>query len=170
MGSGRSSLERELCRPPSAPHGQPHGQPPPGLTPSSTATPFSLPFPFPHPAAAAAFLPPPGATPSSTPGAAANPQHRHSASSASSHSSESSTSSQQTWSFEEQFKQVRQVSNELTSSVSPSPSSLSNGVVGGVSLSSRIGADIISLYEINDDPKRKEFLDDLFSFMQKRGE
>ncbi|XP_037034233.1 protein dead ringer-like, partial [Bradysia coprophila] len=25
------------------------------------------------------------------------------------------------------------------------------------------------LYEINDDPKRKEFLDDLFSFMQKRG-
>lgn len=26
------------------------------------------------------------------------------------------------------------------------------------------------LYEINDDPKRKEFLDDLFSYMQKRGE
>jgi len=25
------------------------------------------------------------------------------------------------------------------------------------------------LYEISDDPKRKEFLDDLFSFMQKRG-
>lgn len=25
------------------------------------------------------------------------------------------------------------------------------------------------LYEINDDPKRKEFLDDLFSFMQRRG-
>lgn len=25
------------------------------------------------------------------------------------------------------------------------------------------------LYEINDDPKRKEFLDDLFSYMQKRG-
>lgn len=25
------------------------------------------------------------------------------------------------------------------------------------------------LYEINDDPKRKEFLDDLFLFMQKRG-
>ncbi|XP_055604149.1 protein dead ringer [Uranotaenia lowii] len=37
------------------------------------------------------------------------------------------------WSFEEQFKQVRQ------------------------------------LYEINDDPKRKEFLDELFLFMQKRG-
>lgn len=27
----------------------------------------------------------------------------------------------------------------------------------------------LQLYEINDDPKRKEFLDDLFSFMQKRG-
>ncbi|XP_037050464.1 protein dead ringer-like [Bradysia coprophila] len=53
----------------------------------------------------------------------------------SSTSSETSNSSQQNngWSFEEQFKQVRQ------------------------------------LYEINDDPKRKEFLDDLFSFMQKRG-
>lgn len=51
----------------------------------------------------------------------------------SSTSSEASNSSQQNngWSFEEQFKQVRQ------------------------------------LYEINDDPKRKEFLDDLFSFMRK---
>lgn len=28
---------------------------------------------------------------------------------------------------------------------------------------------LLQLYEINDDPKRKEFLDDLFSFMQKRG-
>lgn len=26
------------------------------------------------------------------------------------------------------------------------------------------------LYELDDDEKRKEFLDDLFSFMQKRGE
>ncbi|CAH1716446.1 unnamed protein product [Chironomus riparius] len=53
----------------------------------------------------------------------------------SSTSSETSNSSQQNngWSFEEQFKQVRQ------------------------------------LYEINDDPKRKLFLDDLFLFMQKRG-
>ncbi|XP_062542264.1 protein dead ringer isoform X2 [Armigeres subalbatus] len=57
------------------------------------------------------------------------------AGSSSSTSSETSNSSQQNngWSFEEQFKQVRQ------------------------------------LYEINDDPKRKEFLDDLFLFMQKRG-
>ncbi|XP_044745847.1 protein dead ringer isoform X2 [Coccinella septempunctata] len=78
------------------------------------------PFPFPHPAAA--FLPP-----------MTQPQAAQPPSSASSHSSEGSASSQTTWSFEEQFKQVRQ------------------------------------LYEINDDPKRKEFLDDLFSFMQKRG-
>ncbi|KAJ8678734.1 hypothetical protein QAD02_014521, partial [Eretmocerus hayati] len=32
-----------------------------------------------------------------------------------------------------------------------------------------IGTQMKNLYEINDDPKRKEFLDDLFSFMQKRG-
>lgn len=55
--------------------------------------------------------------------------------SSSSTSSETSNGSQQNngWSFEEQFKQVRQ------------------------------------LYEIDDNPKRKEFLDDLFLFMQKRG-
>lgn len=29
---------------------------------------------------------------------------------------------------------------------------------------------ILQLYELDDDEKRKEFLDDLFSFMQKRGE
>ncbi|XP_031618009.1 protein dead ringer isoform X2 [Contarinia nasturtii] len=53
----------------------------------------------------------------------------------SSTSSDASNSSQQNngWSFEEQFKQVRQ------------------------------------LYEISDEPKRKEFLDDLFHFMQRRG-
>ncbi|XP_017775227.1 PREDICTED: protein dead ringer-like isoform X2 [Nicrophorus vespilloides] len=81
---------------------------------------FQLPVPFPFPHPAAAFLPPMA------------PQQQP-PSSGSSHSSEGSASSQHTWSFEEQFKQVRQ------------------------------------LYEINDDPKRKEFLDDLFSFMQKRG-
>ncbi|XP_076267471.1 retained isoform X3 [Rhynchophorus ferrugineus] len=80
--------------------------------------PFPVPFPFPHPATT--FLPPMAPQPQAP-------------SSGSSHSSEGSASSQHTWSFEEQFKQVRQ------------------------------------LYEISDDPKRKEFLDDLFSFMQKRG-
>ncbi|EDW85610.1 uncharacterized protein Dwil_GK23065 [Drosophila willistoni] len=69
-----------------------------------------------------------------SPTAAPSAKEANSASNSST-SSEASNSSQQNngWSFEEQYKQVRQ------------------------------------LYEINDDPKRKEFLDDLFSFMQKRG-
>ena len=29
---------------------------------------------------------------------------------------------------------------------------------------------IFQLYEIDDNPKRREFLDELFAFMQKRGE
>nr|XP_024216703.1 protein dead ringer isoform X6 [Halyomorpha halys] len=81
---------------------------------------FTLPFPFPHP-----FIQP---APAPFPPVVTTQPAVHS--SASSHSSESSSGSQQTWSFEEQFKQ---------------------------------------LYEISDDPKRKEFLDDLFSFMQRRG-
>ncbi|KAF5297884.1 hypothetical protein FQA39_LY11869 [Lamprigera yunnana] len=84
---------------------------------SSVPDSFQLPVPFPFQHPAAAFLPPLAPQPAAP-------------SSGSSHSSEGSVSSQQTWSFEEQFKQ---------------------------------------LYEINDDPKRKEFLDELFSFMQKRG-
>lgn len=28
---------------------------------------------------------------------------------------------------------------------------------------------LLQLYEIDDNPKRREFLDDLFAFMQKRG-
>ncbi|KAI5745989.1 hypothetical protein M8J76_016059 [Diaphorina citri] len=61
--------------------------------------PFSLPMPYPfsHPA----YLPP-----SST---YQNPPV-HRTSSEGSHSSESSNSSQQTWSYEEQYKQVRQAS------------------------------------------------------------
>ncbi|XP_039278287.1 protein dead ringer [Nilaparvata lugens] len=96
--------------------------------------PLPLPFPFPPPAA---FLQPAPAYP---------PAHHHqpppttapgglppSSSSSESSTTSSSAAQQQTWSFEEQFKQVRQ------------------------------------LYELSDDPKRKEFLDDLFSFMQRRG-
>lgn len=72
--------------------------------------PFSIPapFPFPHPA----FLPQlanPGAPPASTPPAPLPNNNVHS--SGSSHSSESSNGSHQTWSFEEQFKQVRQASD-----------------------------------------------------------
>lgn len=57
---------------------------------------FQLPVPFPFPHPAAAFLPPMAPQPAAP-------------SSGSSHSSEGSASSQHTWSFEEQFKQVRQV-------------------------------------------------------------
>ncbi|XP_076475685.1 retained isoform X7 [Bombus vancouverensis nearcticus] len=119
---------------------------------------FSLPFSFPPPAA---FLTPQHHLQNSHPQASSTIMSsigNQLISSASSHSSESSQGSgrnggepretsnhsqsnstgtnhqqQTSWSFEEQFKQVRQ------------------------------------LYEINDDPKRKEFLDDLFSYMQKRG-
>ncbi|KAK9497127.1 hypothetical protein O3M35_004503 [Rhynocoris fuscipes] len=62
-----------------------------------------VPFSFAHPPA---FLPPSSAAIHT--GTYAQPP---TVSSASSHSSESSTSSHQTWSFEEQFKQVRQASN-----------------------------------------------------------
>ncbi|XP_026470916.1 protein dead ringer-like [Ctenocephalides felis] len=103
----------------------------------SAAGAFQMPYAFPHPVVSS-FMPPPassapsvvsnGVAVNSSPATAGQQQ----AGSASSSSSEGSASSQQTWSFEEQFKQVRQ------------------------------------LYEINDDPKRKEFLDDLFQFMQKR--
>ncbi|XP_057341861.1 protein dead ringer isoform X5 [Microplitis mediator] len=62
-----------------------------------------------------------------------DPRDNGSQSNPNNNNSGNSSQQQSSWSFEEQFKQVRQ------------------------------------LYEINDDPKRKEFLDDLFSYMQKRG-
>ncbi|XP_063872327.1 AT-rich interactive domain-containing protein 3B-like [Scylla paramamosain] len=54
--------------------------------------------------------------------------------------------SQQSWSFEEQFKQVREPTKH-----------------------SSFEEDKRKLYELDDDVKRKDFLDELFSFMQKRG-
>ncbi|KAJ9593525.1 hypothetical protein L9F63_014918, partial [Diploptera punctata] len=79
---------------------------------------FSLPLPFPFPHPVNSFLPPISAASAPPPLAAPTPNFppsstaaavlQNSISSASSHSSESSSSSQQTWSFEEQFKQVRQ--------------------------------------------------------------
>ncbi|XP_046661997.1 protein dead ringer-like isoform X2 [Homalodisca vitripennis] len=129
----------------------------PPLPISSAASPmvpppaFSLPMPFPFPHPGAAFLPPaPAYPPAPHPATAAT----HHASSGSSHSSESSTSSQtQQWPFEEQFKQY--------TNKAPESSPLAN-----------IGTpeeQFKQLYEISDDPKRKDFLDDLFSFMQRRG-
>uniref|UniRef100_A0A3Q3J2A3 AT-rich interactive domain-containing protein 3 n=1 Tax=Monopterus albus TaxID=43700 RepID=A0A3Q3J2A3_MONAL len=61
------------------------------------------------------------------------------------------------WTYEEQFKQVRHL-DLLTIS------KLGNSSGGGSSEPL-----IQELYELDDDEKRKEFLDDLFSFMQKRG-
>ncbi|KAK6630565.1 hypothetical protein RUM43_014550 [Polyplax serrata] len=85
---------------PSSPHDAP-----PGLSSFPHQFSLPLPFPFPHPATAAAFLPSVGGG-----HVTAYPPAPPHNSSGSSHSSESSNSSQQqTWSFEEQFKQVRQV-------------------------------------------------------------
>lgn len=82
----------------------------------SAAGAFQMPYAFPHPVVSS-FMPPPassapsvvsnGVAVNSSPATAGQQQ----AGSASSSSSEGSASSQQTWSFEEQFKQVRQVSS-----------------------------------------------------------
>uniref|UniRef100_H2MSG6 AT-rich interactive domain-containing protein 3 n=1 Tax=Oryzias latipes TaxID=8090 RepID=H2MSG6_ORYLA len=61
--------------------------------------------------------------------------------------------SQHEWTYEEQFKQV---------------SWYRTYAVGRLSSSSMVSF-WFQLYELDDDEKRKEFLDDLFSFMQRRG-
>ncbi|XP_059403874.1 AT-rich interactive domain-containing protein 3A isoform X2 [Carassius carassius] len=63
------------------------------------------------------------------------------------------------WTYEEQFKQSGQGS-EPGRKLKDSSAAFGGG--GSSSL-------IQELYELDDDEKRKEFLDDLFSFMQKRG-
>ncbi|XP_043475751.1 AT-rich interactive domain-containing protein 3C-like isoform X5 [Leptopilina heterotoma] len=156
---------------------------------------FSLPFSFPMPPA---FLPPhhhsqnshslPGGGGSGDGGGGGGGGNAMT-SSASSHSSESSQSSarngiettreressnhsqnnsqgnshqqQTSWSFEEQFKQVRQ--NNNCTMLSPEHYS------GSITKLQTGDNQLRMLYEINNDPSRKEFLDDLFSFMQKRG-
>ncbi|KAL0979925.1 hypothetical protein UPYG_G00191660 [Umbra pygmaea] len=62
------------------------------------------------------------------------------------------------WTYEEQFKQSGKASEPERK--------LGNSSVGIGGGSSSL---IQELYELDDDSKRKEFLDDLFSFMQKRG-
>ncbi|XP_066949133.1 AT-rich interactive domain-containing protein 3C-like isoform X2 [Macrobrachium rosenbergii] len=69
--------------------------------------------------------------------------------------------SQQSWSFEEQFKQVAYPAPERFWS----PAS----EVREPTKHSSFEEDKRKLYELSDDQKRKDFLDDLFSFMQKRG-
>ncbi|XP_062399212.1 AT-rich interactive domain-containing protein 3A isoform X1 [Sardina pilchardus] len=63
------------------------------------------------------------------------------------------------WTYEEQFKQESGKAN------GPERKLGNSGVAFGGGSSSLIQ----ELYELDDDVKRKEFLDDLFSFMQKRG-
>ncbi|XP_006866549.1 PREDICTED: AT-rich interactive domain-containing protein 3B [Chrysochloris asiatica] len=65
-----------------------------------------------------------------------------------------STSGQPSWNLEEQLKQ----NGGLT---------WSDDADGG--RGREISRDFAKLYELDDDPERKEFLDDLFIFMQKRG-
>ncbi|XP_015461621.2 AT-rich interactive domain-containing protein 3A isoform X1 [Astyanax mexicanus] len=67
---------------------------------------------------------------------------------------------QHEWTYEEQFKQSGKGSGPERKLGN---SSVAFGDAGGSS------SLIQKLYELDDDEKRKEFLDDLFSFMQKRG-
>ncbi|XP_034935746.1 protein dead ringer isoform X2 [Chelonus insularis] len=121
---------------------------------------FTLPFPFPPPAA---FLPPQHRTnnnntqTSSTAGTTKTTSYSTFTSgnnnivpsSASSHSSESSQGSGK-------ISEARDNSGQQNNN---------NAHQSSWSFEEQFK----QLYEINDDPKRKEFLDDLFSYMQKRG-
>nr|XP_014349303.1 PREDICTED: AT-rich interactive domain-containing protein 3B-like [Latimeria chalumnae] len=69
--------------------------------------------------------------------------------------SSKSPSGQQDWGYEEQFKQNGGLA-------------WNDEAEGG--RGREASRDFAKLYELDNDPKRKEFLDDLFTFMQKRGE
>ncbi|XP_048376419.1 AT-rich interactive domain-containing protein 3A-like isoform X2 [Stegostoma tigrinum] len=77
-----------------------------------------------------------------------------------------SPASHHDWGYEEQFKQI-QPSDWMANDQSESGKKISHrtGSVPGA----HIPGTIKQLYELDSDPKRKEFLDDLFVFMQKRG-
>ncbi|XP_069758722.1 AT-rich interactive domain-containing protein 3B-like isoform X2 [Narcine bancroftii] len=70
------------------------------------------------------------------------------------------------WGYEEQFKQM-QPSDWMTNDQSESGGK--NSFRTASVTVSHIPGTIKQLYELDTDPKRKEFLDDLFVFMQKRG-
>ncbi|XP_077516205.1 AT-rich interactive domain-containing protein 3A-like isoform X3 [Amblyomma americanum] len=80
----------------------------------------------------------------------------------------SSPSEPNKYAFEEQYGKhgkTTEFSRDFKVSPGPKSSRSSRGDSNG-----RVSMDDISkLYELSEDPKRKEFLDDLFSFMQKRG-
>lgn len=56
------------------------------------------------------------------------------------------------------------MSQVLSQALLPSP--FSPACAGSTDL---VSLSCLQLYELDEDPKRKEFLDDLFGFMQKRG-
>lgn len=116
---------------------------------------FNLPFSFPPPAA---FLTPQHHSQNSHPqssSAIVSGIGNQMTSSASSHSSESSQGSGRNGG------EPRDASNHSQSN--------STGPNHQQQTSWSFEEQFKQLYEINDDPKRKEFLDDLFSYMQKRG-
>lgn len=112
---------------------------------------FNLPFSFPPPAA---FLAPPHHSQSQSfaPGGTNNAI----TSSASSHSSESSQGSGRNGGESRCRTEEGHTQNNI-------------GTNHQQQTSWSFEEQFKQLYEINDDPKRKEFLDDLFSYMQKRG-
>ncbi|XP_032871028.1 AT-rich interactive domain-containing protein 3B isoform X2 [Amblyraja radiata] len=69
------------------------------------------------------------------------------------------------WGFEEQFKQM-QPSEWMTNDQCESGGKNSFRTA---TVTAHVPGTIKQLYELDSDPKRKEFLDDLFVFMQKRG-
>ncbi|XP_078392090.1 AT-rich interactive domain-containing protein 3B-like [Cetorhinus maximus] len=99
-----------------------------------------------------------------------------------------SPASHHDWGYEEQFKQIQPSDwmandqsesggkNSLRTAVAHVPGTIKqNGSLawnddadGG--RAREAAKDFAKLYELDSDPKRKEFLDDLFVFMQKRGE
>ncbi|XP_076276234.1 retained isoform X2 [Lasioglossum baleicum] len=116
---------------------------------------FNLPFSFPSPAA---FLTPQHHSQNNHPqsaGMGGGVGNNQMTSSASSHSSESSQGSARNGG------EPRETSNHSQNN--------STGTNHQQQTSWSFEEQFKQLYEINDDPKRKEFLDDLFSYMQKRG-
>nr|XP_035973645.1 AT-rich interactive domain-containing protein 3B isoform X1 [Halichoerus grypus]XP_035973646.1 AT-rich interactive domain-containing protein 3B isoform X1 [Halichoerus grypus] len=87
-----------------------------------------------------------------------------------------STAGQPSWNLDEQLKQEHPISGQ-SSWLWPGGIVCLDGKNGGLAWSDdadggrgrEISRDFAKLYELDGDPERKEFLDDLFVFMQKRG-
>ncbi|XP_034850192.1 AT-rich interactive domain-containing protein 3B isoform X1 [Mirounga leonina] len=87
-----------------------------------------------------------------------------------------STAGQPSWNLDEQLKQEHPISGQ-SSWLWPGGIVCLDGKNGGLAWNDdadggrgrEISRDFAKLYELDGDPERKEFLDDLFIFMQKRG-